>query len=140
MPSRSTWLRAKRSLTRRSPLACRLPFATRSEAEARARSFPRARRQRRDGDPLNESLTLRNAGNDPADPSGYVIDLSGGQRDSLPKTARDPGAAPTVRVDSGTDIGADYYPGQERAALSDGGDTVTLLGPGSEVSTRRVDA
>ena len=91
-----------------------------------------------DGDPLDESVTLRNAAREPVDLSGYVIDLSGGQRDDLPEMTLDPGSTLTVHVGSGTDTDTEYYLGRERAALNDGGDTVTLRNPEGEVSTRRV--
>ncbi|MBP1921225.1 hypothetical protein J2751_000208 [Halorubrum alkaliphilum] len=91
-----------------------------------------------DGDPLNESVTLRNATRETVDLSGYVLDLSGGQRDDLPDTTLAPDATVTIHVGSGTDTDADYYLGRERAALNDEGDTVTLLDPDGEVSTRRV--
>ena len=91
-----------------------------------------------DGDPLDESVTLRNAAREPADISGYTIDLGGGQRDDLPEVTLDSGASLTVHTGSGTDTATDYYLGRERAALNDQGDTVTLLDPDGEVSTRRV--
>ena len=91
-----------------------------------------------DGDPLDESVTLRNAAREPVDLSGYVIDLSSGQRDDLPEVSLDPGSTLTLHVGSGTDTSTEYYLGRERAALNDGGDTVTLLNPEGEVSTRRV--
>lgn len=91
-----------------------------------------------DGDPLQESVTLRNATHDPVDLTGYVLDLSGGQQDELPSTTLDPGAELTVHIGSGTNTDTDHYLGRERAALNDTGDTVTLLDPDGEVSTRRV--
>ncbi len=91
-----------------------------------------------DGDPLEESVTLRNATREPVDLAGYVIDLSGGQQDDLPDLLLDPDETLTIHVGSGTDTATDHYLGRERAALNDEGDTVTLLDPDGEVSTRRI--
>ena len=91
-----------------------------------------------DGDPLDESVTLSNHGSEGIDLSGYVIDLGGGQRDGLPDLALDPSASLTIHIGSGTDTDTEYYLGRERAALNDAGDTVTILDPDGEVSTRRV--
>ena len=90
------------------------------------------------GDPLDESVTLRNAAREAVDLTGYVIDLSGGQRDDLPSITLDPDATLTIHIGSGTDTDTEYYLGRERAALNDAGDTVTLLDPDGGVSTRRV--
>ena len=90
------------------------------------------------GDPLDESVTLRNMASEAVDLTGYVIDLSGGQQDALPSTVLDPDGTLTIHVGSGTDTNTDYYLGRERAALNDAGDTVTLLDPDGVVSTRRV--
>ena len=87
--------------------------------------------------PTDESVTLRNDAREPADLDGYVLDL-GGQRDALPAATVDPDETVTVHLGSGTDTASELFLGREAAALRDEGDTVTLVAPDGEVSTRRV--
>lgn len=92
----------------------------------------------RDGDPLDESVTYRNAAREPVGLSGYTNDLGGGQRDDLPEVTLDSGASLMIHIGSSTDTATDYSLSRERATLNDKGDTVALLDPDGGVSTRRV--
>lgn len=89
------------------------------------------------GDPLEESVTLRNAATESVELAGYVLDL-GGQRDDLPDTTLAPGETFTVHIGPGTDTDTDHYLGRGAPALNDEGDTVTVVGPDDAVSARRV--
>ncbi|KOX97201.1 MULTISPECIES: peroxidase family protein [Halorubrum] len=88
------------------------------------------------GDPLDESVTLRNAAAEPIDLSGYAIDL-GGQRDDLPDATLDPDETLTVHIGPGTDTAADHYLDRGAPALNDAGETVAVFDPDGERSTRR---
>ncbi|ELZ45990.1 myeloperoxidase, thyroid peroxidase, cyclooxygenase catalytic domain-containing protein [Halorubrum coriense DSM 10284] len=88
------------------------------------------------GDPLDESVRLRNAAAEPIDLTGYVIDFDG-QRDDLPGATLAPDETLTVHVGSGTDTAADHYLGREAPVLDDGGEVVTLYDPDGERTTRR---
>jgi hypothetical protein len=88
------------------------------------------------GGPLDESVTLRNAADDPIDLTGYVIDLDG-QRDDLPGATLGPDETLTVHVGAGTDTSTDHYLGRSAPALDDEGEVVTVYGPDGDRSTRR---
>ena len=88
------------------------------------------------GDPLDESVTLRNAADDPLDLTGYVLDLDG-QQDDLPGVTLGPEEPLTVHIGAGTDSSTDHYLGRGAPALDDDGEVVTVYDPDGERSTRR---
>lgn len=88
------------------------------------------------GDVLDESVTLRNAADDPIDLTGYVIDLDG-QRGDLPGATLGPDETLTVHVGAGTDTSTDHYLGRGAPVLDDEGEVVAVYGPDGERSTRR---
>ncbi|MFW6000423.1 MAG: peroxidase family protein [Halorubrum sp.] len=88
------------------------------------------------GDALDESVTLRNAADEPIDLTGYAIDLDG-QRDELPSATLGPDETLTVHVGAGTDTSSDHYLGRGAPALDDEGEVVAVYDPDGERTTRR---
>ncbi|QKG94185.1 lamin tail domain-containing protein [Halorubrum salinarum] len=88
------------------------------------------------GDALDESVTLRNLGDEPVDLTGYVIDL-GGQRDGLPSATLGPDETLTVHVGAGADTDSDHYLGRGAPALDDEGEVVAVYDADGERTTRR---